>query len=51
MALTYHTECIKDLLVLSMDPDQVHNDHLLAAAIILRTDEEMDAPLRENPED
>lgn len=51
VALTYHTECIKDLLALSMDPDQVHNDHLLAAAIILRTDEEMDAPLRENPED
>lgn len=51
VALAYHTACIKDLLALSMDPEQVHNDHLLAAAIILRTDEEMDAPLRENPED
>lgn len=51
VALAYHTACIKDLLALSMDPDQIHNDNLLAAAIILRTDEEMDAPLRENPED
>lgn len=51
VALAYHTACIKDLLALSMDPDQVHNDDLLAAAIILRTDEEMDAPLQENPED
>lgn len=51
VALAYHTACIKDLLALSMDPEQVHNDRLLAAAIILRTDEEMDAPLRENPED
>lgn len=51
VALAYHTACITDLLALSMDPDQIHNDNLLAAAIILRTDEEMDAPLRENPED
>ncbi|KAH8429310.1 uncharacterized protein LDX57_006977 [Aspergillus melleus] len=50
-ALDYHTTCIRDLLALSMDPEQVHNENLLAAAIILRTDEEMDAPLREEAED
>ncbi|XHG07548.1 hypothetical protein AWENTII_010688 [Aspergillus wentii] len=50
-AVRYHNECIRDLLALSMDPVQIHNDDLLAAAIILRTDEEMDAPLREEPED
>ncbi|KAA8648010.1 uncharacterized protein ATNIH1004_003893 [Aspergillus tanneri] len=50
-ALDYHTVCIRDLLALSMDPGQIHNENLLAAAIILRTDEEMDAPLREDPED
>lgn len=50
-ALDYHTACIRDLLALSADPDQIHNEDLLAAAIILRTDEEMDAPLREEAED
>ncbi|KAE8153510.1 hypothetical protein BDV25DRAFT_149273 [Aspergillus avenaceus] len=50
-AVYYHNECIKDLLRLSMDPEQLHNEALLAAAIILRTDEEMDAPLREGEED
>ncbi|KAL1981843.1 hypothetical protein VTN96DRAFT_2088 [Rasamsonia emersonii] len=47
-AVYYHNECIKDLLRLSMDPAQIHNENLLAAAIILRTDEEMDAPLRDD---
>lgn len=50
-ALDYHTACIRDLLALSMDPEQIHNEDLLAAAIILRTDEEMDAPLREEAQD
>ncbi|KAE8327718.1 hypothetical protein BDV39DRAFT_214905 [Aspergillus sergii] len=50
-AVYYHNECIKDLLRLSMDPEQIHNEALLAAAIILRTDEEMDAPLHEGEED
>jgi hypothetical protein len=50
-AVYYHNECIKDLLRLSMDPEQIHNETLLAAAIILRTDEEMDAPIHEGEED
>ncbi|KAB8228946.1 Zn(II)2Cys6 transcription factor [Aspergillus alliaceus] len=50
-AVYYHNECIKDLLRLSMDPEQIHNEALLAAAIILRTDEEMDGPLHEGEED
>jgi hypothetical protein len=47
-AVYFHNECIKDLIKLSTDPEQVHSQELLAAAIILRTDEEMDAPLRES---
>lgn len=47
-AVYYHNECIKDLLRLSMDPAQIHNENLLVAAVILRTDEEMDAPLRDD---
>lgn len=50
-AVYFHNECIRDLLKLSMDPQQVHNQNLLVAAIILRTDEEMDAPLRDNEGD
>jgi hypothetical protein len=45
-AIQYHNESIKDLIRLSMDPDQVDNEDLLAAAIILRFYEEVDAPLR-----
>ncbi|KAJ5438634.1 uncharacterized protein N7458_009632 [Penicillium daleae] len=47
----YHNECIRDLLELSLDPDQVHNENLLAAAVILRTDEEMNGPLTYGDED
>ncbi|KIX09272.1 uncharacterized protein Z518_00351 [Rhinocladiella mackenziei CBS 650.93] len=47
-AVHFHNECIRELLQLSMDPDQVHNENLLAAAIILRTDEEMDVLCRED---
>lgn len=47
----YHNECIRDLLDLSLDPEQVHNENLLAAAVILRTDEEMNGPLDYADED
>ncbi|KAJ5368518.1 uncharacterized protein N7496_008278 [Penicillium cataractarum] len=47
----YHNECIRDLLDLSLDPEQVHNENLLAAAVILRTDEEMNGPLSYGDED
>lgn len=47
----YHNECIRDLLELSLDPEQVHNENLLAAAVILRTDEEMNGPLSYGDED
>lgn len=50
-AVRFHNECIKELLRLSADAQQVHNENLLAAAIILRTDEEMDGPLRGGEED
>ena len=45
-AVYFHNECIKDLIRLSTGPEQVRSQ--LAAAIILRTYEEMSAPLREN---
>ena len=45
-ALRYHSECIKELLERSLNPDQIHDPDLFAAAIILRFYEEIDAPLR-----
>ena len=50
-ALEYHIECIRDLLRLSIDPEQIQNVDLLAASIILRTDEEMDDPGHEGKPD
>ena len=46
-AIEYHNKCLTHLIKLSHDPDQVHDENLLAAAIILRFYEEVDAPLRE----
>ena len=40
--LQYHSDSINDLIRLSNDPEQVHNQDLLAAAIILRLYEELD---------
>ena len=40
--LQYHSDSINDLIRLSDDPEQVHNQDLLAAAIILRLYEEFD---------
>lgn len=50
-ALHYHSECIKDLVQRSMNMEQTQDASLLAAAIILRFYEEIDAPLREDPSD
>jgi hypothetical protein len=50
-AVYFHNQCIKDLIRLSTDPEQVHSQELLAATFILRTDEEIDAPLRESDYD
>ena len=50
-ALHYHNECIRDLLTRSMDPEQTRDASLLAAAIVLRFYEEIDAPLREEERD
>ena len=50
-AVYFHNECIRELLKLSMDPQQVHNQDLLIAATILRTDEEMDASMRDSEDD
>lgn len=50
-ALHYHSECIKDLLRRSMNAEQTQDVSLLAAAIILRFYEEIDAPLREDSSD
>ena len=50
-ALHYHSEGIKELLKRSMDPDEIREENLLAAAIILRFYEEIDAPLREGARD
>ncbi|KIW26390.1 uncharacterized protein PV07_09489 [Cladophialophora immunda] len=43
----YQNECIRDLLRFSIDPEQIQNVDLLAASIILRTDEEIDTPYHE----
>ncbi|KAL4954371.1 hypothetical protein BDW69DRAFT_183591 [Aspergillus filifer] len=50
-ALQYHNKCIQDLLQLSADPAQTHNEDLLAAAIILRFYEELDYPLQDQQRD
>ncbi len=50
-AVYFHNEAIQDLMKLAADPDQVQNENLLAAAIILRFHEEIDAPLREDNKD
>ena len=50
-AVHFHNEAIQDLMKLAADPDQVQNENLLAAAIILRFHEEIDAPLREDNKD
>ncbi|KAL2846912.1 hypothetical protein BJY01DRAFT_247102 [Aspergillus pseudoustus] len=49
-ALHYHNHCIKELLNLSGDLEQINNENLLAAAIVLRFYEEIDSPL-ENHDD
>ncbi|KIW99690.1 uncharacterized protein Z518_11103 [Rhinocladiella mackenziei CBS 650.93] len=50
-ALEYQNECIRDLLRCSIDPEQIQNVDLLAASIILRTDEEMDTRCHEGRTD
>ncbi|KIX04785.1 uncharacterized protein Z518_05656 [Rhinocladiella mackenziei CBS 650.93] len=50
-AVHYHNECIRDMLKLSLDPEQTRNENLLAAAIILRFYEEIDSPLRDEAND
>jgi hypothetical protein len=40
-ALEYHRRCIKELLTLSGDPEQVVNENLLAAAMILQLYEDV----------
>ena len=45
-AIHYHNECINHLIQLSQDPEQLKDENLLAAAVILRFYEEVDAPLR-----
>ncbi|KAL9082553.1 MAG: hypothetical protein Q9165_008860, partial [Trypethelium subeluteriae] len=50
-ALQFHNKCIKQLLESSKQPDQIYNEDLLAASIILRTDEEMDAPSQDERAD
>ncbi|KAL4946458.1 hypothetical protein BDV06DRAFT_218388 [Aspergillus oleicola] len=50
-ALHYHNKCIQDLLQLSSNPAQTHNEDLLAAAIILRFYEEVDYPLQDEQKD
>lgn len=47
-AIQYHNECISNLIESSNDPEQLHNENLLAAATILRWHEEVDAPFRED---
>lgn len=41
LAISYHNECIRELLQLSLNQRKLHDETLLAAVVILRTDEEM----------
>lgn len=41
LAMSYHNHCIGELLSLSTKPERLHDEDLLAAVILLRTDEEM----------
>lgn len=41
LAISYHNECIRDLLQLSLNQRKLHDEALLAAVVILRTDEEL----------
>ncbi|KAF4552147.1 Hypothetical protein D9617_11g009960 [Elsinoe fawcettii] len=45
-AVHFHNACIRDLLAPSTTADGVQDEALLAAAVILRSDEEIDAPLQ-----
>ncbi|KAL4913056.1 hypothetical protein BDW62DRAFT_205941 [Aspergillus aurantiobrunneus] len=47
-ALHYQNHCINEFLSLSGDLEQIHNEDLLAAAIVLRFYEEIDSPLGNN---
>lgn len=46
-AVHFQNTCIRELLGQSHDPQEMSHEDLLAATIILRTDEEMDAPLHD----
>lgn len=41
LAISYHNECIRELLQLSLNQKKLYDESLLAAVVILRTDEEM----------
>lgn len=41
LAISYHNECIRELLQLSLNQKKLYDETLLAAVVILRTDEEM----------
>lgn len=41
LAMSYHNDCIRELLLLSLKSEKLHDETLLAAVILLRTDEEM----------
>lgn len=41
LAISYHNECIRELLQLSLNQRKLHDETLLAAVVILCTDEEM----------
>lgn len=43
-AVEYHSQCINYLVELSNDPEAVYDENLLAASVILRFYEEVDAP-------
>lgn len=51
VAVFYHNESIRDLLRLSMEPEKLHDETLLAAVITLRNDEEIGFHTDEDHED
>lgn len=50
-AMPFYNECIQDLLKVSLDSKRLHDETLLAAVSILRTDEELGLNVKNEEED
>ncbi|KAJ9617969.1 hypothetical protein H2204_013261 [Knufia peltigerae] len=51
VAIYYHNESIRPFMALTTDSTDIHDENLLAATVLLRWHEEIDAPRRADDED